>query len=74
MSTILVVTEIRDGQLKNINYEVFAAANKLAEKTNLNVAALLLGSNLSQPAEIPGKYGVKQVIIAELEVLGSIPG
>ena len=65
MSTILVVTEIRDGQLKNINYEVFAAANKLAEKTNLNVAALLLGSNLSQPAETPGKYGVKQVIIAE---------
>jgi electron transfer flavoprotein alpha subunit len=65
MSTILVVTEIRNGQLKNINYEVFAAANKLAEETNLNVTALLLGSNLDQLPETPGKYGIKQVIIVE---------
>lgn len=65
MSSILVVTEIRDNQLKSITYEAFTAAKKLSKETNLNVIALLVGSNVSELAETPGKYGVEQTIVIE---------
>jgi len=65
MSTILVVTEIRDGEIKNINQQVYTAAKNIGKETNLSVTALLLGSNLAALAEIPGKYGIEQVVIIE---------
>jgi electron transfer flavoprotein alpha subunit len=65
MSSILVVTEIRDNQLKSINYEAFTAAKKLSKETNLNVIALFVGSNVSELAKNPGKYGVDQSIVVE---------
>jgi len=61
MSTILVVTEIRDGEIKGINYEAYSAAKKLAQENNQSVTALLVGSNLTSLAEIPAKYGIEQV-------------
>lgn len=65
MSTVLVVTEIRDEQIKSINHEVYTAAKKLSQETNQGVTALLLASNAGQLAEIPGKYGIDQVVIIE---------
>jgi electron transfer flavoprotein alpha subunit len=65
MSTILAVTEIRDGQIKSINQEVYTAAKKLAGETNQSVTTLLLGSDLAALAEMPGKYGIDQVAIVE---------
>ena len=65
MSTILVVTEIRDGQIKSINHEVYSAAKKLAKETNHDAAAVLLGSNLATLAEMPAKYGIDQVVLIE---------
>ena len=65
MSTILVVTEIRDRQIKGINYEAYSAAKKLAQDTNQSVTALLLGSNIASLAEIPAKYGIDQVVLVE---------
>jgi electron transfer flavoprotein alpha subunit len=65
MSTILVVTEIRDGQIKAINHEAYSAAKKLAQETNQSVTALLVGSNLTSLAETPAKYGIEQVVLVE---------
>ena len=65
MSTILVVSEIRDNQLKSINFEIFNASKKLAEKTNLNLIALLIGANVNQLGKVPGKYGISQTIVIE---------
>lgn len=65
MANILVLTEIRDGKLKNINHEVFSAAKKLADQTNSNVSALLLGASVESLSEIPGKYGIEQVLVVE---------
>lgn len=65
MSTILVVTEIRDGQIKSISHEVYSAAKKLAKEASLDVTALLLGSNLGALPEIPGKYGIDRVVVIE---------
>jgi electron transfer flavoprotein alpha subunit len=64
MSSILVVTEVRDGQLKPINHEVFTAALKLGNSKNLSVTALILGTDVNELTDEPGKYGVKQVIVA----------
>lgn len=65
MSTILAVTEIRDGQIKSINNEVYTAAMKLAGETNQSVTALILGSDLTALAETPAKFGIDQVVIVE---------
>lgn len=65
MSIILVPTEIRNGQLKNVNFEIFAAAKKMAEETNLKVTALLVGASVNELAEVPGKFGIEQVAIIE---------
>lgn len=65
MATILVLTEIRDGQLKAINHEVFSAAKKLAEQTNSGVSALLMGASVEGLAEAPGKFGIEQVLVVQ---------
>jgi len=65
MSTILVITEIREGQLKNINNEIFTAANQLAKETNHSVTAMLLGANVGSLAQQPGEYGIENVVVVE---------
>ena len=72
MSIILVPTEIRDGQLKSINFEVFTTARKLADETNMKAAALLLGEDVGSLTEIPGKYGIDQVLTVEDPKLGKL--
>lgn len=65
MSTILVATEIRQGELKSINLEVFTAAVKIAKEINLTTTALLSGKNAASLAEIPAKYGIENTVVVE---------
>ena len=65
MATILVVSEIRDGQLKKVNFETYSAARQLAEQINGTVVALLMGENLSQIQNVPANYGVAKVVLVE---------
>lgn len=62
MSSILVVTEVREGKLKQVNREIFTAALQLGNKKNLSVAALILGNEINGLIDEPGKYGVQQVL------------
>lgn len=65
MSTILVATEIRDGQLKSINHQIFTAAVKMAKEMNLTTTAVLCGTNLGALADIPAKYGIPNTVLVE---------
>ncbi len=65
MATILVVSEIRNGQLKKVNFETYTAARQLAEQLNGNVVALLMGDSVSSLQDVPAKYGVSKVVLVE---------
>lgn len=65
MASILVVTEIRDGQLKTTNFEVLTAAHTLARETGGTVTALLMGSQAESLASSVGSYGASAAVVVE---------
>lgn len=71
MSTILVVTEIRDGQLKSVNLEALTAARQIANSRGETVTALLLGATHSNLAQACARYGANKTVIADSEHLAS---
>ncbi|GBC70764.1 Caffeyl-CoA reductase-Etf complex subunit CarE [Candidatus Calditenuaceae archaeon HR02] len=56
MSEIIVLAEQRGGEAREITFEALAAGRKLAEKTGLKVAALVLGSEVEKLAEQLSEY------------------
>ncbi|NIW00183.1 hypothetical protein GWN26_14095, partial [Candidatus Saccharibacteria bacterium] len=67
MSTILVVNEIQDNELKSTNFETLTAARQLGDQINQSVTALLFGTNLDNLADKPGQYGADNTILVEDE-------
>lgn len=65
MSTILVVTEIRDGVARPVNDQIYTAAVQLGRATGQPVTALMLGGSLGALAEAPGQFGVAKTILVE---------
>ncbi|RMG68313.1 MAG: electron transfer flavoprotein subunit alpha/FixB family protein [Calditrichaeota bacterium] len=74
MATCLVVSEIRDNQLKNVNWEAFTAARQLAEQLGLTPAAVLLGSGVEGLAEAPARYGMERTYVVDDARLANYSG
>lgn len=64
---ILVVTEIKDSQIRKSSFEVISEARRQADKTGGKVIALIMGSDADGQKEIPGHYGADQVLVAGLK-------
>lgn len=65
---ILVILEQRDGVIKKSSFEAVATAVKLAEQSSSEVAAVLVGAEVSNVSEV-ASFGIKnlyQVIMPEL--------
>ncbi len=66
MSTILVVTEILEGDLRSVNDQIYTAAVQMGRAIGQPVTALMLGGgNLDGLAEAPGAYGVAKTVLVE---------
>jgi len=65
---ILIVAEQRDGVLRKVSFEVASEARKVADDRGEEVAAILLGSNVTGIAAELGKYGVDTVYVADNDV------
>lgn len=68
MSTILVIAEHRQQQLRDVNGELIALAQKIASPLESQVKVLLLGENVQEMAEELASYGVS-VLKAEARAL-----
>ncbi|MEJ8548401.1 electron transfer flavoprotein subunit alpha/FixB family protein [Brevibacillus borstelensis] len=68
MKKVLVVAEVRDGQLRNVSLEALAAAGTLAEGGE--VVAALLGPNTASHAAVLGHHGAGTVYVADHADLG----
>ncbi|USG64246.1 electron transfer flavoprotein subunit alpha/FixB family protein [Brevibacillus ruminantium] len=63
MKKVLVIAEVRDGQLRNVSLEALAAAGTLA--AGGEVVAALLGPDTGKHAEALGHHGAGTVYVAD---------
>lgn len=64
---VLVLGEIKDGELRNVTFEAIAAANEIANGGE--VVGVLFGENASTLAEKMVHFGAGRVLVAENEEL-----
>ncbi|HVN47620.1 MAG TPA: electron transfer flavoprotein subunit alpha/FixB family protein [Bacteroidota bacterium] len=62
---ILAIVEQRDYKIKKNAYEVVATARSLAQQTNGEVTALVIGDNIPSAAAELGAYGASKVIAVQ---------
>ena len=58
---ILAILEQREGSLKKVSFEAVSTASKLAKELNLEVEAVVAGSDVNNLNEI-SKYGITKVV------------
>ena len=68
MAGIFVLTEHRQGQVRDITYEMLTKARELAAKANAEVIAVMLGKNVKEHAKAIAEYA-KSVLVVEDERL-----
>ncbi len=66
---ITVYVEHSKGSIHPVTYELLGKANELAEKTDQNVNALYIGSNIEENASQIHHYGAQKVYIYDYEEL-----
>jgi electron transfer flavoprotein alpha subunit len=64
MAKIFVLAEHRQGQVRDITYEMLTKAGEIAEKTSAELTAILLGKNIKEHAKTLAEYA-KTVIVVE---------
>ncbi len=64
MAKIFVLAEHRQGQMRDITYEMLTKAGEIAEKTNAELTAVMLGKNVKDHAKNLSEYS-KMVITVE---------
>jgi len=64
MTKIFVLAEHRQGQIRDITYEMLTKAREIAEKTNKELTAIILGNNIAKHAKTLAEY-TKTVILIQ---------
>lgn len=64
MTEIFVLAEHRQGQVRDITYEMLTKARELAEKTNTELTAILLGKDVKEHAKSLTEYA-KTVLLVQ---------
>jgi electron transfer flavoprotein alpha subunit len=64
MAKIFVLAEHRQGIIRDITYEMLTKGREIAEKTNKELAAIILGSNVNEQAKTLAEYA-KTVILVQ---------
>lgn len=65
MAEIFVLAEHRQGQLRDITFEMLNKAREVAEKTNANLTAVLLGKNVKEHAKMLTEHSPKVLLVED---------
>jgi electron transfer flavoprotein alpha subunit len=65
MTEIFVLAEHRQGAIRDITYEMLTKARELAEKTNKNLTAIILGNNTKEQAKALAEYAKTIILIQD---------
>ena len=66
---IWVFAEQRNGELQKVALELLGEGRKLADKLGVKLTALLLGENVENIADVLGKHGADEVLVADNPLL-----
>jgi electron transfer flavoprotein alpha subunit len=66
---ICVFSEVKDGKIKKVTFEILSEAKKLAEKLGVGTSAILMGQGVEPLAKELGYYGADKVYLIENESL-----
>jgi electron transfer flavoprotein alpha subunit len=65
MAKIFVLAEHRQGQIRDITYEMLTKAREIAEKTNAELTAIILGNNVKEHAKALADYAKTVLLIQD---------
>ena len=65
MVKIFVLAEHRQGQIRDITYEMLTKAREIAEKTNKELTAIILGNNIAEHAKALTEYAKTVILIQD---------
>jgi electron transfer flavoprotein alpha subunit len=65
MTEIFVLAEHRQGTIRDITYEMLTKAKELAEKTNTELTAIILGKNIKEKAKPLAEYAQKIILVED---------
>ncbi len=65
MREIFVLTEHRQGQIRDITFEMLTKGRQLAEKTNTELTAVLLGKDVKEKAKTLSEYAKKVLLVED---------
>ena len=62
---VWVFAEQREGELQKVSLELLGEGKKIADKLGVKLTALLIGDNVKGLADILGRHGADEVLVAE---------
>jgi electron transfer flavoprotein alpha subunit len=65
MTEIFVLAEHRQGQIRDITFEVLTKAREIAEKTNADLNAVLLGKDVKEHAKTLSEHAKKVIVVED---------
>jgi len=68
MTEILVLAEHRQGQIRDITFEMLTKGKELAEKTDSDLTAVLLGKEVKEQAETLSQYAQKVLLVEDAKL------
>ncbi|MFX0075745.1 MAG: FAD-binding protein [Candidatus Hermodarchaeota archaeon] len=66
---VWIVAEIKDGNVRNVSFELLGKAKELAKELNQKTCVLLLGDNVKRFSQDFSKRGANKIYVAEHEAL-----
>ncbi|MDI6690799.1 MAG: electron transfer flavoprotein subunit alpha/FixB family protein [Candidatus Bathyarchaeota archaeon] len=68
MPEIFVLAEHRQGQIRDITYEMLTKAREIAEKANLMLTAVILGKEVKEKAKTLAEYAKKVLVVEDAKL------
>jgi len=68
MREIFVLAEHRQGQVRDVTFEMLTKGRELAEKTNMDLTAVLLGKDVKEHAKTLSEYAKKVLLIEDAKL------
>jgi len=68
MTEIFVLTEHRQGQIRDITFEMLTKAKEIAEKTNTEPTAVILGKDIKEKTKTLAEYAKKVLLVEDAKL------
>ncbi|MGQ9624887.1 MAG: electron transfer flavoprotein subunit alpha/FixB family protein [Candidatus Bathycorpusculaceae bacterium] len=68
MAELFVLAEHRQGQIRDITFEMLSKAGEIAEKTGAELTAVLLGKGVKEHAKVLSEYAKKVLLVDDVKL------